>query len=153
MQMRRGVYLFVYTFSFAQALWQMLIHHLLGSAFWQTCMHKSALCPYHTPVYQDLFLQPFTVVATCTLHVQRTIQAFLYTGLVGALALPMTLTTAMKVAFGSKWLVALRRAQAAGKMLAMQLAQVRLECQMQLLVMVGCGLQHVHTAPLPVTPS
>jgi hypothetical protein len=43
---------------------------------------------------------------------------------VGALALPMTLTTAMKVAFGSKWLVALRRAQAAGKMLAMQLAQV-----------------------------
>lgn len=36
----------------------------------------------------------------------------------------MTLTTAMKVAFGSKWLVALRRAQAAGKMLAMQLAQV-----------------------------
>jgi hypothetical protein len=37
----------------------------------------------------------------------------------------MTLTTAMKVAFGSKWLVALRRAQAAGKMLAMQLAQVR----------------------------
>ena len=45
-------------------------------------------------------------------------------GLVGALALPMTLTTAMKVAFGSKWLVALRRAQAAGKMLAIQLAQV-----------------------------
>lgn len=36
----------------------------------------------------------------------------------------MTLTTAMRVAFGSKWLVALRRAQAAGKMLAMQLAQV-----------------------------
>jgi hypothetical protein len=49
---------------------------------------------------------------------------------VGALALPMTLTTAMKVAFGSKWLVALRRAQAAGKMLAMQLVQVgpRKEC-------------------------
>ena len=46
------------------------------------------------------------------------------TGLVGALALPMTLCTAMRVAFGSKWLVALRRAQAAGKMLAMQLAQV-----------------------------
>jgi hypothetical protein len=49
-------------------------------------------------------------------------------GLVGALALPMTLTTAMKVAFGSKWLVALRRAQAAGKMLAIQLAQVRNSC-------------------------
>lgn len=54
---------------------------------------------------------------------QKSIQTFLYTGLVGALALPMTLSTAMRVAFGSKWLVALRRAQAAGKMLAMQLAQ------------------------------
>jgi hypothetical protein len=67
---------------------------------------------------------------------QRTIQAFLYTGLVGALALPMTLTTAMKVAFGSKWLVALRRAQAAGKMLAMQLAQVRAS---MVLVFTGTG--------------
>jgi hypothetical protein len=55
---------------------------------------------------------------------QKSIQTFLYTGLVGALALPMTLTTAMRVAFGSSWLVALRRAQAAGRMLAMQLAQV-----------------------------
>eukprot|EP00878_Enallax_costatus_P040084 GHUV01046067.1.p1 GENE.GHUV01046067.1~~GHUV01046067.1.p1 ORF type:complete len:181 (+),score=32.27 GHUV01046067.1:281-823(+) len=44
-------------------------------------------------------------------------------GLIGALALPMTLTTAMKVAFGNRWLVALRRAQLAGKMLAMQLLQ------------------------------
>ncbi|WIA28167.1 hypothetical protein OEZ86_010735 [Tetradesmus obliquus] len=68
-------------------------------------------------------LVSFIAQQALTQVTQRTIQAFLYTGLVGALALPMTLTTAMKVAFGSKWLVALRRAQAAGKMLAMQLAQ------------------------------
>jgi hypothetical protein len=44
---------------------------------------------------------------------------------VGALALPMALTTAIRVGFGSKWRVALRRAQIAGKLLAASLLQVR----------------------------
>ena len=44
---------------------------------------------------------------------------------VGALALPMALTTTMRVVFGSKWRVALRRAQLAGKMLALMLLQVK----------------------------
>jgi hypothetical protein len=55
----------------------------------------------------------------------KSIQAFFYTGLVGALSIPMLINTAIKSTFGSKWASALRRAQDAGKMLAWLLVQVR----------------------------
>ncbi len=45
-------------------------------------------------------------------------------GLVSALAIPMALNTAMNVALGSKWRVALRRSKVAGRMLADMLLQV-----------------------------
>jgi len=52
----------------------------------------------------------------------RGIQAWLYTGLVAALTLPMALTTTINVTIGSRWRVALRRSKLAGRRLAHVLA-------------------------------
>jgi len=82
-----------------------------GSVVWAAVTFGWRCIPYIEPLPSKPTFLPLT-------------RHFSPAGLVGALALPMTLSTAMRVAFGSKWLVALRRAQAAGKMLAMQLAQV-----------------------------
>ena len=81
----------------------------------------------------------------------KSLQTFFYTGLVGAISLPMAINTAIRATLGSKWSVALRRAQDAGRMLARLLLQGCHGGRPVTLVGIGMGARVVFHALLELS--